>query len=158
MEKEYIAEVMEEEDVTVADIPRETPFSLDQLSWIESSSRRYFSCRAFALFNRHDKCSRNWGSARAWCIIDLKEQRIIHKFNQDCQSCEESVSPEYDDEAVRRMAEYAVKTFLLRSGRARRIPRDPYNFDDVADALVATKGPHDEDRCEKCRLLGHSCQ
>ncbi len=147
MEKEYIAEVMEEEDVAVADIPRETPFS--PMSW----SRRYFICKAFALFNRHDECSRNWGSARAWCIIDLKEQRIIHKFDQDCQSCEESVSPEYDDEAVRRMAEYAVKVFLRRSGRL----RDPYDFD-VADAFVATKGPHDEDRCEMCRLLGRSCQ
>ena len=156
MERGVIAEVMDGEGVAVEEIPRETPFDINNLGMIENSSRRYFSCRAFAKFNRHANCSRHWGSVRAWCIIDLKEQRIIYRFDQDCQHCEESVPPEFDEESVERMADYAVKTFLRRSGRLRR---NPFDFRDLGDALDgATDGPHDQQRCGKCRRLGHSCQ
>ncbi len=156
MERRCIADVMEEKDVDVFDIPNEPPFYLEELSSIRSSSQRFFMCRAFAMFDRHHKCSRRWGSARAWCIIDLKSQTIIHRFKQDCKSCNRGVTPEYDEEAVERMAEYAVTTFLRRSGRVRP---DPFVFHDMEDALDgATNGPHDQARCDVCRILGHSCQ
>ncbi len=159
MEKRCIADVMNEKGVDVSEIPEETPFDLARLSAIWKTSRRFFMCRADAKFNSHDGCSRHWGSARAWCIIDLKRQAIIYRFKQDCQKCEGGVSPEYDEEAVRRMAEYAVESFLRRSGRVRR---DPFDFRDMEDALdldgATNSGPHDEARCDVCRILGHSCQ
>ncbi len=156
MERRCIADVMKEKCVDISEIPDETPFDLARLSAIWRTSQRFFMCRAFAKFNSHDGCSRHWGSARAWCIIDLKRQDIIHRFKQDCQKCEEGVSPVYDEEAVRRMTEYAVETFLRRSGRVRP---DPFDFRDMEGALDgATNGPHNQERCDVCRILGHFCQ
>ena len=153
MERAVIAEVMEEKDVMALEIPSEIPFNVDQLASIENSSQRYFCCRAFAMFNQHANCNRHWGSARAWCIIDLKRQSIIYRFDQDCRKCEQSVLPEFDEEAIRRMAEYAVKTYLRRSGIVEHEPHAYHAYsDDTLD------GPHDEQRCAKCRILGYSCQ
>ena len=137
-----IAAVMEENGVKPKDIPL-------------SGTLRFFEVKGFASFNSHAGCSRSWKSAHAWCEIDLKKQIISDKYTQDCQKCEVGVEPEFDDDAVRKMAEYAVNQYLIRSGRKER-PVNPFHFDDMYDALD-DRPPHDEGRCGRCKKLGRSC-
>ena len=84
---EVISEVMENEGLRPEDIPREhgvNPASLQQIK----GSRRYFRCKAFASFDEHvdnsdqddDPCYHSWKSAHAWCVLDLKKQRIAHHW------------------------------------------------------------------------------
>ena len=152
-----IAEVMEEKDVLTDDIPDEQPFDPKHLADIKRS-KRYFRCKGFAMFNNHQRqdlsCNRRWASGHAWCIMDLKKQKIIHRFTQECQKCEGNAYPDFDEAALRRMAEWAVDTYLRRTGRLSPIQRDPFDMADLHDAL---SGPHDEEHCEMCRKLGHSC-
>ena len=152
-----IAEVMDEKDVLQDDIPKEQPFDPENLGEIKHS-KRYFRCKGFAKFDNHQRrdhnCNRRWASGHAWCIMDLREQSIIHRFTQECQKCEGSAEPEFDRAALRRMAEWAVDTYLRRTGRLSPIQRDPFDMADLHDAL---NGPHDEERCEMCKQLGHSC-
>ena len=92
--------------------------------------------------------------------MDLKTQQIIYYFSQKCQSCEGSANPSFDEEALRRMAEWAVDTFLRRTGRLRRDPLDLTNLDRALDLHVDvddSKGPHDQARCDMCIKLGRSC-
>lgn len=146
-EKAVIAAVMEEMGVNPRDIPR------------DSHSLRFFKAHGFGSFHSHNVCSRSWKSAHAWCELDLKKQIISHRYTQDCQKCEEGVEPSFDDEAVRRMAEYAVREYLHRSGREQHPSRDPFVFDEMIDVLDEEDehGPHDEKRCELCQELGRSC-
>lgn len=102
-------------------------------------------------------CGRSWKSAHAWCVLDLKKQKIAHKLTQDCQSCDGRSDPQFDREAMKRMADYAVDFYLKRSGRRSWPPRsDVYDFNDMLFALD-DRPPHDEARCEMCRKLGRSC-
>ena len=161
MEREVIDTVMRQNEVTPAEIPQERgvdPTNIDSIS----QSKRYFKTKAFASFNAHNRpsgagarCSRNWKSAHAWCVLDLKEQCIAHKLSQDCQSCNGHSFPEFDRESMQRMAEYAVDLYLKRVGRKQWEPR-PFDFDDMLFALD-DRPPHDEARCEMCRKLGRSC-
>lgn len=155
--------VMRENRVTTAEIPQERgvdPTNIDSIS----QSKRYFKTKAFASFNAHSRpsgagawCSRNWKSAHAWCMLDLKEQCIAHKLSQDCQSCNGHSMPDFDRESMQRMAEYAVDVYLKRVGRRQWEPRgDPFDLDDMLSALD-DRPPHDEARCEMCRRLGRSC-
>ena len=150
-----IEEVMEAKDVTPDEIPIETPFSVSDLERVRRESKRYFHTKAFASYRC--KCNRFWKSAHSWCITDLKVQNIIHKFGQGCQDCEEDANPIFDLEAMRKMGEYAVKTYLRRTGRLAYDPRPLDDWSDMGDALDLLKGPHDQDRCETCKLLGRSC-
>lgn len=51
------------------------------------------------------------------------------------------------------MARYAVRLYQIRTGEIDAVfkPR----IDDDGDD---TKGPHDEERCGKCKALGHPCK
>ena len=155
--------VMRQNRVTTAEIPQERgvdPTDIDSIS----QSKRYFKTKAFASFNAHSRpsgagarCARNWKSAHAWCVLDLKEQCIAHKLSQDCQSCNGHSMPEFDRESMQRMAEYAVDVYLKRVGRRQWEPRgDPFDLDDMLLALD-DRPPHDQARCEMCRRLGRSC-
>ena len=172
-EQRIIAEVMEEKNVSPDDIPVENPFVPSRPANQIDGSKRYFHVKGFARFNEHDvadddhvqedesddddepRCTRTWPSAHAWCIMDLKEQKIVKRYPQECQRCEGSAQPEFDEEAIRRMAEYAVKSFLIRSGK---LQRDPFDFRDLRDSLDHEgQQPHDEARCARCRERGQSC-
>ena len=86
--------------------------------------------------------------------MDLKAQTIVHKYTQFCQKCEGESQPYFDENAIRSMAEYAVKSYLRRTRRL------PYDFSEMRSALDDDKddrGPHDEGRCSMCKELGHSC-
>ena len=185
MAQAVIADVMKEKGVSVAEIPNDRRFG-NNLDCVERS-KRYFRCKAFAKFGDHKKdrrttCQRHWASAHAWCVMDLKTQQIIRYFSQKCQTCEGSADPEFDGDALKRMAEWAVDTFLRRTGRlsSRREPSwrrpvrlDPeltdfdcaldldldlgFGFRDVDVDLDDSKGPHDQARCGMCSKLGRSC-
>lgn len=160
MEQQVIDEVMSENGVTTQEIPEEHGVDPTDLSSI-SQSRRYFKTKAFASFGVHSAssrmCTRSWKSAHAWCVLDLKKQQIAHKLTQDCQSCNGRSDPQFDREAMKRMADYAVDLYLKRSGRKSwPTSSDPYDFDDMLFALD-DRPPHDEARCEMCRKLGRSC-
>ena len=155
--------VMRENGVTPAEIPQERGVDPTKISSI-GQSKRYFKTKAFASFSGHSRqsgaglwCSRNWKSAHAWCVLDLKEQCIAHKLSQDCQSCNGHSMPEFDRESMQRMAEYAVDLYLKRVGQRQWQQReDPFDFGDMLFALD-DRPPHDEARCEMCRKLGRSC-
>ena len=151
-----IDEVMKANGVTTDEIPRERGVDPTDLQAI-THSKRYFKTKAFASFGLHGGCSRSWKSAHAWCVLDLKEQRIHHKYPQDCQSCNGESMPHFDRDSLVRMAEYAVDMYLKRCGRREWQPRSStFEFDDMFDALD-DRGPHDQARCKMCRLLGRSC-
>lgn len=161
MEKEVISRVMIVNGVTTAEIPQEhgvNPANIDSIG----QSKRYFKTKAFASFGAHSRpgsgaiCSRNWKSAHAWCVLDLKKQCIAHKLSQDCKSCNGRSRPDLDAESMERMAEYAVDLYLKRVGRRPWQSRDPFDLDDLYFALD-DRPPHDESRCEMCRNLGKSC-
>lgn len=156
-----IGEVMEEKGVRPSEIPQESNIDPTDLVSI-NQSWRYFKTKAFASFNAHAgnsdrRCPRTWKSAHAWCVLDLKEQQIVHKLSQDCQSCNGHSMPDFDRESVRKMAEFAVDLYLKRSGKKPwEVRSTPFDFDDFYDALDE-RPPHDEKRCEMCRKLGRSC-
>lgn len=137
---------MEAEGVKVGDIALERPFTSPK---DVKKSRRYFMKKGFAWFTCPSG-DKTWPSAHAWCIVDLKEGKICYRYKQGCQKCESMASPEFTKEYVEWVAELAVKSFLRRTGQLNDLP------DTGADGPVGG-GPHDEERCEMCRELGHSC-
>ena len=153
MERRVIAEVMREEGLQSADIPQEPEVNPEILEQIRGS-KRYFRCKAFASFESHDGCGNSWKSAHAWCVLDLKEQCIVHHWCQGCQQCEGKSSPSYDEQSVRRMAKFAVKVCLIRLGRREDDRSAAFDLSDLERVL---QGPHDETRCEMCQTLGHRC-
>lgn len=146
-----IREVMKEKGVSTREIPEER--RADPKTAVNSGSRRYFRVKGFASFDEHvdpGDCHRTWKSAHAWCVIDLKEQRVAYRYKQECQSCDGELTPDFDEEALRKMAEYVVDYKFLRK------PREVFDFGDMQEALDG-RGPHDEDRCGMCKELGRSC-
>ena len=157
LETEVIDRIMIEKDVSPRSIPSEPETDPDDLDSVKRS-KRYFRVKGFAWFKRHGKsgsCSRTWPSAHAWCIMDLKRQEIVEKIGQDCQECEGMSFPEFDEESLERMAEYAVESYLRKVGRLS--PAEPIeDMSNLSDALEESK-PHDEERCGMCKRLGRSC-
>ena len=126
-----------------------------------SRSKRYILVKGYA---RHEheydsfaSCSRWWSSANSWCVIDLKKQRIIHSYGQNCRRCDGKSTPFFEDEAKVRMTEYACKTHLYRTGKLKRA-RNIHRFPDMKDISGEREGHHDMTRCDMCQLLGHCCQ
>ena len=151
-----IEAVMSEKGVSVEEIPTETAFVRSNLSHIRRNSHRYFHTKAFGSYKCG--CNRSWKSAHSWCMTDLKKQRFFENFEQDCQVCESGVEPFFDLEAKRRMAEYAVDTYLRRTGRVKHHrSADTFDLRDLLGELPDSTGPHDQARCEACKVLGTSC-
>ena len=148
-----IREVMAENDVDPARVRSEDPIQPSNLDRIRRS-RRYFLTKGFANFPRHEGfCGRTWTSAHAWCVIDLKKQRIYHRYSQECQNCEGEGKPVYDEPAIRQMAEWVCKRYLIRVGLLDDEEEPPSD----EDAPTKSSQPHDTARCEMCRLLGGEC-
>ena len=161
--KQVIAEVMEEEGVDPNEIPKDSHINPSDLQQIKKTDR-YFRCKGFVSFNVHitpsgRQCKHTWKSAHAWCVLDLKKQRIVHRWCQECRLCGGEYEPWFDEEALERMAEYAVNFYLVRVGRREWKQRDDdYSIesDDSSSSSVPI-GPHDEARCDMCKELGCSC-
>ncbi len=156
-----IEQVMEEYDLIPEEIPEEPNFDpvyfKDKrvLQKLRKRSMRYFHTRAFAEFQCED-CNRGWPSARGWSVMDLLEQNICVLFDQECgnRKCYGGIAePMYNDESMRRMAEFAVETCL------RRLYPDDCEYDPTRnDGSKKTSGAHHEDKCDVCKILGHNCQ
>ena len=165
LETEVIARVMEEKGVLTHFIRREARTDPGDLEAVKKS-RRYFRVKGHADFEEHQKsgggyCSHTWHSAHAWCVMDLKEQEIVRKFGQECRQCEEMVLPEFDEDALEEMTEYAADSYLRIIGK---LPESQDISDDENESMDASDdefehggNPHDEQRCELCQRLGHSC-
>ena len=147
--KRIIKAAMDKKGVTKEEIPKERPFTTPEES--TRGSKRYFETKGFAWFSCPKKNNR-WPSAHAWCCIDLKEQKICYRDPQDCRKCESKVDPEFTEESIKRMAEYAVKRYLIKTGNLEQVFNPSINTEGETEG-----GPHDEKRCGKCKRLGRSC-
>ena len=146
--KKIIRDAMAEKGVEERDVPDEAPFISPAYA---QSSKRYIEVKGFAWFSCPKKHHR-WPSAQSWCFIDLKEQEICYRDNQKCKKCNSGASPEFTRESIEKMAQYAVKKFLIKTKRL--VPEfNPSN----ASTDETQGGPHDEGRCGKCKRLGRSC-
>ena len=145
--KIIILETMKEKDVKEADILQEDSLDLENCG----RSKRYFYTKGFAWFRCHQK-HKYWPSAHAWCVIDLKLQEICHRDHQKCNKCDSKADPNFTVESLKKMAEYAVKQFLIKTRRLSPSVHVPHT--DTGDI---EGGPHDEKRCGKCERLGRSC-
>ena len=151
-EQAIIKQIMADKGIDPGKIPSEDhirdPSNPDSIK----RSRRYFRTKGFANFPRHITfCGRRWPSAHAWCVTDLKKQRICHRYSQECQSCEGAGKPVFDAESIMRMAGWACNQYLIRMGLLDTEPPSD------KDAVEESSQPHDRLRCEMCRLLGSDC-
>ena len=144
--KEIISEEMEKEGITTTDVPAEI-FSKDDPKIRKSLC--YFEKHGFGQFHCPEG-DNDWTSAHSWCIIDLKEKKIIYRYYEKCQNCECETLPQFSKEIIEKMAGLAVITFLERTGRRERPER-------TGDYSGHGGGPHQEERCEKCIRLGNRC-
>lgn len=172
-----ICEIMKEKEVYTKKIDEEDPFDLEEflnnLNNRENWSTRYFRGHALGKFKCEETlCDNSWPSAYAWCIIDLKKQKVIKKFKQEClkehkdmqhlsleekkkpsqQSMKKTqgVYPSYEDkEAVTRMVEWAVNLHLVLVGRNER---EETHYSDYRSTPE-----HRQDLCEMCQRLGRLC-
>ena len=156
-----VAEVMQQKNIDPDDVlhfttrPTCIPYDPHNLDSVRGS-QRYFRVRGFAWYRQHDStigCSRTWASAHSWCILDLREQKIVHRYGQECRTCGGKGTPSFSEEARRRMAEYACQQHLYRTKREQRPAVDP----DMRDLSGQRDGPHDSSNCDMCKLLGNSC-
>ena len=156
-----VAEVMQEKNIDPDDVlhfttrPTCIPYDPHNLDSVRGS-QRYFRVRGFAWYRQHNSntgCSRTWASAHSWCILDLREQKIVHRYGQECRTCGGKGTPSFSEEARRRMAEYACQQHLYRTKREQRPAVDP----DMRDLSGQRDGPHDSSNCDMCKLLGNSC-
>ena len=96
-----IKDVMKDYDVDPQEIPEEGPFDLkkyiEDLKHREKWSKRYFRGHAKGIYTC-DKCDHQWTSIQAWCILDLKRQRVVMKFKQKCKKKHEKDMPEVEEE------------------------------------------------------------
>lgn len=173
-----IQEVMKREGIAPDDVPEEEPFNkkkfikdLKKGNW----SKRYFRGRAYGNFKCDEElCDNTWNSPHASCVLDLKEQKMIVKFKQECalktkhinmeqlnlQDREEAannedkdkepgVRPFFSDESLRIMVEWAVDLFLQLTRRKERKQRN------TAGSFIPTPA-HMDGLCELCKK-GLSC-
>ena len=147
--KRIIKAAMDKKGVYKEKIPQERAFTSPKDA---RGSKRYFEVKGFAWFRCPGRDNR-WPSAHSWCFIDLKTQTICYRDTQDCRKCESEADPEFTEESLERMAEYAVKRYLIKTGEL-----DSVFNPSIGDSDRETQGgPHDEDRCSRCRRLGGSC-
>ena len=141
---------MKKNGVNKDNIPREKEFHSPKDT---RGSKRYYDVKGFAWYTCPEDGKR-WASAQSWGIMDLRNQEICYVYSQDCNRCESEADPDFTDESIKRMAEYAVRQYLIRTGEIDAVfePR----LDDEDDGHES-KGPHDEERCGKCKALGRNC-
>lgn len=145
--KTIIQEAMDDEDITTDEIPWEHRFTSPRNA---RNSERFFEVRGFAWYCCPEK-DRSWPSAHSWCFIDLKKQKICYRYKQGCKKCECKAKPQFTEPAITRMARHVVKRYLIKIGELEIPP--PAD----TDSKMTKGGPHDQQRCSKCKALGHSC-
>ena len=139
---------MDEYNVIKRKVPYEQPFQWYQDDYRES--KRYCLVKGFAWFNYCD-CENGWSSAHAWCVIDLKMQKVCRRYKQECKKCEIEVRPIFTQEAIEKMVTYAVRVYLIKIGAMKPKHRPSTETDETI------RGRHDQRRCEMCKIRGRSC-
>lgn len=139
--KQIIRDAMSARGIKDDHIPEEGPFISPEKA---KGSRRYFEVKGFAWFSC-PKRHKHWPSAHSWCFIDLKKQNICYRDTQKCKKCESTAEPEFTRESIERMAEFVIRRLL-----------GVYN-PNTSDTSETEGGPHDKERCGKCKRLGRSC-
>ena len=155
MYEQTIRTVMEINGISPENVPEEPEITSPKIPQNIARSKRYFRTKAFAMF-KCSSCKREWPSAHAWSVLDLKEQRFCCFYYQECNQCENKVKPKYDAEAVVRMVKWACKVYQIRMGLREPDGSSEYGDDDD-EGEENSRGPHDQERCELCRLLGRPC-
>ena len=150
--KAIILEEMKANKVKVEDIPTEPHISPSDLHL--KDSERYYDKEVFALFACPEE-DNYWKSEHAWGVVDLKEQTICYRYIQECRKCNprSKAYPEFPPKSITKLAKFAVKWFLILKGR---LKYEPPSTDADTDEVVGG-GPHEEEMCERCKRLGHSC-
>ncbi len=144
--KEIILDAMEKEGVLPSDIPKEKSF-YEGLNI--RGSKRYFEKHGVGHYDC-DEEDNDWNSVFSWCIIDLKKQKICYRYYEQCKKCETKAWPQFSYETIEKLAHLTVESFLFRTGRKERPERQ-------GDPIRRIRGPHDEERCEKCIETGQRC-
>ena len=149
-----IQEVMAEHEINPDNVPSEPHIRDFTVPSNISGSKRYFNTKGFALFHPHPNTERKdaWGSPHSWSVMDLKRQTFQHHFRQGCKRCDNKIKPHYDNETIRKMAEWACREYEIRMGI---IERPVSDMRDESDRH--SNGPHDQSRCGMCQVLGRSC-
>ena len=159
-----IRKVMEENHISPSEIPQEKPF---EWNWFFNKrrhrkrwSKRYFRVYAKGKFECADSnCGHTWPSHCCWCIIDLKEQKIVRLFKQKCSKQKkkhlaedpdyQGECPTYTDKSVRRLARWAVKLHLYATGKIDKPAKSTDHYIPTAKHRVR--------ECEMCGLLKGPC-
>lgn len=183
--RDIIVEVMEEKGASPDEVAEEGPFDLEEFIKTikkknkEKWSERYFRGRAKGQFKcNNELCERKnkgWSSIYAWCILDLKDQKVKIKIGQKCTKCQEKrrelgletssetseedededdqewIKQSYkDEESVRHMVEWAVNLHLYLVGKQDREP--------IYHKPSYRKTPEHKSRsCKMCKLMGVPC-
>lgn len=153
MIRKVIERVMAKYEITPESVPEEAEIVNPSIPGNISRSKRFFRTKGFARFEPHSGCTRNWPSAHSWSVLDLKEQKFCHHYGQDCRKCNTKVKPLYEELSVERMAEWACKTHLIRM----ELREPDHSVDYGDDTEDDSNGPHDQQRCGMCQVLGHAC-
>ncbi len=142
--REIIQREMERQNVKRSDIRRyrhKYPF-VKGFAW--------FTCTEY---HKKEDGIKQWSSAHAWCRIDLKRKRIGYRFFQGCKKdyFKDRPKPEFTEEAIKKMAKYAVQSFKIRNGLIKKetLPS--------TDTLRNDGGRHDERLCVMCRKRKRPC-
>ena len=145
---EVIAEVMEWRGIDPTtvhrrpDWPKFRPWNRDSIM----GSRRYVRVRGYGHFF-DPLCNRHWRSPYSWCVIDLRQQRIIYRYIQQCRQCEADCKPDFKDDAKEKMAEYACDIYLRERTKFPAIARP--------SAAVRRGRYHEVDLCQVCISDGY---
>ncbi len=139
--QEIIQREMERQNVKRSDIRRYGYPFVKGFAW--------FTCTKY-----HKKEGiKQWCSAHAWCRIDLKKKKISYRFFQGCKKhhFKDRPKPEFTEEALKKMAKYAVKSFKIRNGLIKKenLPS--------TDTLRNDGGRHEERLCAMCRKRERPC-
>ena len=144
-------------------IPEHKTTNTSSVEQIMTSSR-YVQCKGLGRFGKHYDpegrvCKKSWKSVRAWCIIDLKKQCFTHRWSQKCKLCKGESKPWFDEQALKKMAEYAIKSChslpVCHTGSKQTAKK---NEESCIGHYPQIEGPpRYEMRCVKCRKLGRSC-
>ena len=167
---------LDEYNITTDEIPREEE-PLDIERFVQDvlnkkrKSCRYFLSKSpggFRCGRKHEgpcqpscshPCDHGWSSGQTWCIVDLKKLRILKPFRQECKrhddddvdyDKEEYTSiPLYGKETVKKIAEWAVKRYLINTGRLA-------NQSEPARGFKKTPA-HCQALCDMCKKLNRRC-
>ena len=112
---------MKEKGVDPSKIPADESIHVFNYGRFQQNERYYYT-RSYASFScPNTGCTQSWGKSCSWCVLDLREQRVAHKYAQECRICKSKAKPMYSKDDMTKMAEYAVNRYLRTNPHARSL-------------------------------------